>query len=74
MDEVEYDWEDDKIDKYKEHMLKSFKYNLQSDEYDVVVLDAVNALVDDFKAHYYFAMRLKKWTVSDPTLETYRNL
>ena len=63
IDEVEYDWEDEDIDKYKEHMLTSFKHHLKESAFDVIVVDAVNAKIADFRAYYYFAMRLKTWTV-----------
>ena len=61
--EKEYDFDDPKEDKYREHMYKEFCDTLISNKYEVIIIDAVNHRISDFDIFYQKVKENGFWTV-----------
>ena len=48
----------------QEHMFVQFKLEISERNFDVLIIDAVNAMTQDYANYYEFTKKNPKWTVS----------
>ena len=63
---MDYIWDDPELDvsACQEHMFAQFKLEVSERNFDVLIIDAVNAMTEDYSNYYEFTKKNPKWTVS----------
>merc|ERR1711892_1265734 len=66
----DYNFDDPDTPEYYKHYLNSFQLAVKKNQFDVIILDAVNAKTEEYKPFYQFAAKATNWTAYVMTVST----
>ena len=55
----EYNYDDEFTPQYYKHYLESFQLSVKKNQFDVIVIDAVNAKTHEYQPFYDFATKVR---------------